>query len=166
MLQKMLLDSMDQWEIMLPTGLWVYRTSYKVSVGSTPFKLLYGQEAILPFEFGVPSLRIAVRKGLVPEHSFAYKMDQLRQLDEQRYHSFLLLQEVQSRQKKWHDRNLRTKIFRPGDLVLYFHSKMIGPFRIHAMCGPGSFRLAMLAGEVLLTVINGFKLRAYQIFGG
>ena len=51
----------------LNAALWAYRTSFKASLGYTPFHLVYGQEALLPIEVEIEvemsSLRILV-KGL------------------------------------------------------------------------------------------------------
>ena len=38
--------------------LWAYKTTCKKLTGFTPFKLVYGQEAVVPMEFLVPSMRI------------------------------------------------------------------------------------------------------------
>ena len=45
----------EDWEEKLPSALWAYRTSYKVTTGYIPFQLMYGQEAVVPTEFMVPS---------------------------------------------------------------------------------------------------------------
>ena len=47
-----------RWEIKLSTSLWAYHTLYKVAMGCTPFKLVYGLEALIPWEFLISSLRI------------------------------------------------------------------------------------------------------------
>jgi len=49
---------------MLPFTLHGYRTSVRRSIGATPFSLVYGMEAILPFEVEIPSLRILAESGL------------------------------------------------------------------------------------------------------
>ena len=59
-LRKTVSDSKRDWDVKLPAALWAYRTTYKVTTKATPFSLVYGLEAILPIEFEVPSLRIAV----------------------------------------------------------------------------------------------------------
>jgi len=43
---------------MLPFALHGCRTSVRTSTGATPFSLVYGMEAVLPFEVEIPSLRV------------------------------------------------------------------------------------------------------------
>ena len=59
-LTKTVSATRTDWELKLNAALWAYRTSYKVAISCTPFKLVYGLEAVMPWEFLVPSLRVAV----------------------------------------------------------------------------------------------------------
>ena len=49
------------WDRHLIAALWAYHTSFKASLGYTPFHLVYGQEAILPIEVEPSSLRVMVQ---------------------------------------------------------------------------------------------------------
>ena len=45
---------------MLFLALWAYRTSAKTTARFTPFQLVYGLEVVLPIEFEIPSLKLAI----------------------------------------------------------------------------------------------------------
>ena len=59
-LTKTIVGSLTDWDDKLWAALWAYRTAYKVTTQFTPFHLVYGQEAILPIEFEIPSLWVAI----------------------------------------------------------------------------------------------------------
>ena len=42
----------------LQSALWAYRTSFKTSIGTSPFRLAFRLEAVMPIEFEIPTLRI------------------------------------------------------------------------------------------------------------
>ena len=48
------------WDKHLNAALWAYKTSFKTSLGFTPFHLVYGQEALLPIQVQLASLRVLV----------------------------------------------------------------------------------------------------------
>jgi len=60
MLQRMIAKHKSNWNIMLFSALWAYRTYAKTSMGLTPFQLVYGLEAVLPIECQIPSLKLVV----------------------------------------------------------------------------------------------------------
>jgi transposase InsO family protein len=49
----------ENWDLKVPAVLWVYRTTCKKLTGHTPFKLVYGQEAVVPLVLLVPRLCVA-----------------------------------------------------------------------------------------------------------
>lgn len=56
--------------------------TYKVITGQTPFQLMYGQEAVVPAEFMVSSLRIAIENRLGDMESPRERLYALNKFDE------------------------------------------------------------------------------------
>lgn len=161
------------WEERLPAILWAYRTMYKVTTGHTPFQLMYGQEAVMPMEYMVPSLRIAVENRLGDTESLKERLYQLNKLDERRVMAQWATENMQRRQKYWHDKHLRRMNFRPGQLVLKYNGRneikpgkfkvrWLGPFWVREVGDNGSIKLENLDGSLILEAINGSKLKPYQ----
>ena len=64
-LKQIVNENRTNWDTKLHSALWAYRTSYKTSIQSTPFRLVFGLEAVMPIEFQVPSLQIQVHERLL-----------------------------------------------------------------------------------------------------
>jgi transposase InsO family protein len=50
----------DDWDLKILSVLRAYKTTCKKLTGNMPIRLVYGQEALVPLEFLVPSLRVAM----------------------------------------------------------------------------------------------------------
>ena len=62
--EKTVSPTQKDWSKGLYEALWAYRTTFKVTVQSTPFTLVYGTEAIFPVEKETPTLRVALESHL------------------------------------------------------------------------------------------------------
>ncbi|XP_016172929.1 uncharacterized protein LOC107615377 [Arachis ipaensis] len=56
-IKKKLDNAKGEWAELIPEVLWSYNTTIQTTTGETPFKLVYGSEALIPVEVGVPTLR-------------------------------------------------------------------------------------------------------------
>ena len=68
----------------LPSALWGYRTTERVSTGATPFSLTYGMEVVLPVELEIPSLRVIMENRVDEIDWVEARYAELILLDEKR----------------------------------------------------------------------------------
>ena len=98
-------------------------------------------------------------------------MEHLEKLDETRLQAIAGLYAEKQRQKRWHDKNMRSKEFQPGDLVILYTLKKqkhklkmprLGPFIINEISNGGAVRLETLEGGLMGTFINGSWLKRFH----
>jgi transposase InsO family protein len=56
-IKKLLTENKKSWDSKLKFSLWADRISNKKSIGTSPFQMVYGTEAILPTQLGLPVLK-------------------------------------------------------------------------------------------------------------
>jgi hypothetical protein len=101
----------EDWDDRVPTVLWAYRTTTKKLHKYTPFQLVYGKEVVVPAEFITPSLYIAQITHMSEDESVAQRLMELQELEETRFLADFHQSVEKARQKSWHDRHIKTKVF-------------------------------------------------------
>jgi hypothetical protein len=91
----------------------------------TPFNLVYGLEVVVPMEYLVPSLRIVSFTDMDDTGNVQERLSQLVELDEERFVVGFHQQVQKEREKAYHDRHIKKKEFKQGDIVLIYDSKFI-----------------------------------------
>ena len=173
-LRKTVQDSKRDWDTKLPAALWAYRTTYKVTTKATPFSLVYGVESILPIEFEVQSLRIAVNERLTMAPSLVERLLMLESLDEVRRASAQHVEAIQRRRKLAFDKRHKKRSLVPGMLVMLqdarkidfpgkFDAVWMGPYMIVEAYPNNSVQLQTLNGEVFPTRTSGNRCKEYKV---
>jgi hypothetical protein len=172
-LRKIVEANISDWDRKLHSELWAYRTSYKSSIRSTPFRMAFGLEAVMPSEFIVPSLRIQSEYQLNESESEQARVEQLLRLEEDHIRSIEAMEHEQRLRKAFVDRHRKRneERLRIGKVVLLFQSRSglmpgklqlrwTGPYWI-VKADNGTYQLGTLFGEVLPQWANGFRLKPY-----
>ena len=109
---KKMTVSYKDWHEMLPFSLHGYRTFVRTSTRETPYSLVYGMEAVLPFEVEVPSQKILAESGLEESEWAQTRYDQL--MNQAMIHERVYQQRI----KNAFDKKVHPHKFNEGDLVL------------------------------------------------
>ena len=157
---------------MLFSTLWAYQTSIKSATGFTPFRLVYGVEAILPIECEIPSLKIVVE--LLPNTSAEEEhLLYLMRLDETWNDATLVIEAQKKCVKAQYDNHVKPRIFSEGDLVLLyeqdqdmlgagkFEAMWWGPYIVQRVLEKGAYELVDYDGIPLSEPKNGLYLKKY-----
>jgi hypothetical protein len=150
-----------RWVAELPSVLWSLRTTPSRATGFTPFFMVHGSEAVLPtdIDYGSPRVRAYTEEG----NQIALK-DEIDQLDEARDVVLLKSAKYQQALRRYHERNMRPREFHVGDLFLRRvqaskdrHKLSLpweGPFIIHEMLRPGTYKIEYEDGRVITNAWN------------
>jgi hypothetical protein len=112
--KKMLLDDRKgKWPDLLPEVVWALNTTECRATGFTPFRLLYGSEAMTPQEIKHGSPRTVA--SVAPDVDESTSKDLI---DGDRVFALQALNKYQAQTKAWHDHTVIPREFNEGDLVL------------------------------------------------
>ena len=84
--------------------------AYKTAVGTTPFQLVYGLNAIFPIKFLVSTLRVAKELSWIG-HELSARVNELEKMDKTRLLAIAGMYTKKHCRKHWHDQNIKTNCF-------------------------------------------------------
>jgi transposase InsO family protein len=157
-----------KWPDELIKVVWNDNTVVSRSTGFTPFKLLFGDEAITPEEARTSSIKFLAStedKGDCQITKDTIEGTRLQAIEHiNKYHAETI---------KWQDRKVRLKNIKPGHLVLRrvanpdtvgkLQLKWEGPFLVVSSSRPGSYRLKDMDGNDIPRSWNVDELRRYYV---
>ena len=78
-IRKVIDNNPTCWDELLSEALWAYRTSKRLSINTTPYSLVYGQDVVILVEITVSSLKVAKQNQL---SHIDYESAMLAELDD------------------------------------------------------------------------------------
>ncbi|XP_016205400.1 uncharacterized protein LOC107645794 [Arachis ipaensis] len=171
-IKKKLDNAKGEWSELIPEVLWSYNTTIQTTTGETPFKLVYGSEALIPVEVGVPTLRA----DLYDEQHNINTINAELDLAEENWEITVIKQRAQKQlAERRHNKKVVPRTFEEGDLVLRrteearrppSHGKLAanweGPFRVSRVLGMGAYQLQTLQGNPISGNWNISSLKLYR----
>ncbi|XP_072064341.1 uncharacterized protein [Arachis hypogaea] len=111
-LRKKLDNAKGLWAELIPEVLWSYNTTVHTSTKETPFRLVYGSEAMIPLEVSQQSLQT-----LAENHDQA-RQAELDLIEEIRNTAAIRHRALQQQLGRRHAKRVQPRSFNIGDLVL------------------------------------------------
>jgi ribonuclease HI len=157
-----------KWPHELIKVVWSHNTTISRSTSFTPFKLLFGDEAITPEEAKAGSIRTAASAEDEADYHIAKDT-----IEGTRLQALENINKYQAKTIKWHDRKVRLKNIKPWHLVLRrvanpdtvgkLQLKWEGPFLVVSSSRHGSYRLKDMDGNDIPRSWNADELRRYYV---
>ncbi|XP_072071949.1 uncharacterized protein [Arachis hypogaea] len=166
-LRKKLDNAKGLWAELVPEILRAYNTTVH-STTETPFRLVYGSEAMIPIEISQDSLRTQA------EHHDQARRAELDLIEEMRNTVAIRHRALQQQVGRRHDKRVHLRSFNVGDLVLRkteeahrpsSHGKLAtardSPYRVHEVLRRGAYKLEQLNGTKIPNTWNVNSLKQY-----
>jgi hypothetical protein len=133
-----------------------------------PFKLLYGEELVMPEEMKLQSMRTRPEAIYSPTEAESKDL-----LEPERMKTVNILYAYHNEMRVWRDKKVNRKVIEVGDLVLLqsphmeasfkLEPKWVRPFLVTEKTRSDSFRLTANEGKVLQHSCNADNLRHFNI---
>ncbi|GJZ87175.1 reverse transcriptase domain-containing protein [Tanacetum coccineum] len=138
-LEKTVGENRASWSDKLDDALWAFYTTFKTPIGCTPYKLMYEKACHLPIELEHKAYRALKHCNFDLKTAGDHRKVQMKELNElrdQAYENSLIFKE---KTKKIHDSKIKNRIFKVGDRVLLFNSRLKIFSRKLKTCWTGPF---------------------------
>ncbi|XP_059625961.1 uncharacterized protein LOC132269004 [Cornus florida] len=116
-IEKMIKDKPKRWHEALSEALWAYKNSKRTSTGTTPYRLTFSHDAVLPMELNVKSVRIALQHNLIPADYNEAMLAELEDLDEVQKLALDHLMVHNAKVMRAYNKRVKFKSFAEGDMV-------------------------------------------------
>ena len=117
-------SSRKDWSKELDDVLWEYRTTFKTSIGISPFRLIFGKPCHSPLELEHHEMWAIRNLNFNLKEAGEKRLLQLNELEEMHNDSYENVKIYKEKAKRWHDKHLLRKEFKVGDKVLIFNSRL------------------------------------------
>jgi hypothetical protein len=163
-------ESPKRWHMVLNEALWAYRMACHRATNVSPYQLVYGHDAILPWELRTGSKRTSLQDQLL-----AMMTEELEDHAGNRLRALESIEKDKRRVDRRYAKKVKGKEFVDGDLVWKlilpigsrdpkygkWSPNWEGPYRISQCVPSNAYILETLEGEKFARALNGKYLKKY-----
>ncbi|KAK1607508.1 hypothetical protein QYE76_031181 [Lolium multiflorum] len=175
LIKRKIEENPRDWHEKLSEALWAYRMSCHGAIKTSPYQLVYGQEAVLPWEITAGSRRVTFQDDLTADEYATLMSDTIEDATELRLWSLEKIKENKARVARAYNKKVRPKEFQVGDLVweavlpLGTRDKAYGkwspnwhgPYKVIQALKGNAYMLEELDGQKFPVAVNGQHLKKY-----
>ncbi|KAD4385877.1 hypothetical protein E3N88_26046 [Mikania micrantha] len=169
--QKTVRSGRKDWSTKLDDALWAYRTAFKIPIGTTPYRLVYGKGCHLPMELAHRALWAVKQVNLDYNVEGAHRKLKLCELEELHDEAYDCASSNKDKIKAVHDAKIKKRTFEEGQKVWLFNSRLklfpgklkskwIGPFVIKRVGKFGDIEIEDIQDQRKQGV-NGHRIKLY-----
>ncbi|GJU57211.1 reverse transcriptase domain-containing protein [Tanacetum coccineum] len=173
-LERTVGENRASWSDKLDDALWAFRTAYKIPIGCTPYKLVYGKACHLPIELEHKAYWALKHTNFDIKTAGDHRKVQLNELNELRDHAYENSLIYKEKTKRIHDSKIKNCVFNIGDRVLsltivedFWASLRPLEWTIHCNSSfsiIGTCRVTKTRAEIF-SVVNGHRLITHNVGG-
>jgi hypothetical protein len=175
LIKRKIKENPKRWHKVLNEALWSYRMVCHGAIKVMPYQLVYGHDAVLPWEIKIGSRRIFSQDQLTADDYDILMKDELKDVAGHRLRALVSIEENNKRVARWYDRKVKVKEFADGylvwKLILPIGTKSSkfgkwspnweGPYRINQSVPGNAYILETLEGVVFPRALNKKYLKKY-----
>jgi len=117
LIKKKIEDNPKSWHNILSQTLWAYGTSPRESTKTTPFRLTFGHDVVLPAEICLQSTKVQRQHEIHVDHYWNMVLDELVDLDQERLRALDILMTEKESITKFYNKKVKSISFDVDDLV-------------------------------------------------
>jgi hypothetical protein len=164
-----------RWHEVLSEALWAHHISCHGATKTSPYHLVYGQEAVLPWEITAGSRCVEFQNDLTAEEYATLMNDNIEDLTELRLWSLEKIKEGKAKVARAYNKKVKRKEFQVRDLVWEavlplgtkdaayrkWSPNWHGPYRIDQVLPKNAYMLEELDGVMFPVAVNGQHPKKY-----